>query len=72
MTTAGRTDRLTAEGLARFEKTIPAGRPGRPEEVAALIQFLLSDQAAFIIGSVLFCDGGTDAALRGRDWPRPW
>lgn len=72
MTQAARTDGLTAEAMAAFEKTIPAGRPGRPEEVAATAAFLLSDQASFLVGSVVFCDGGTDAALRGRDWPLPW
>jgi NAD(P)-dependent dehydrogenase (short-subunit alcohol dehydrogenase family) len=72
MTRAGRTDALTAEGMAAFEKMIPAGRPGRPEDVAAVVGFLLSEQASFIVGSVLFCDGGTDALFRGKDWPAPW
>lgn len=71
MTQATRADELTADGMAAFEKSIPLGRAGRPEEIAAAVAFLLSDQASFIVGSVLFCDGGTDAALRGKDWPAP-
>ena len=48
---------------------IPLGRPGEPEEVAALLAYLLSPEASFFCGSVVFMDGGTDAALRGDDWP---
>jgi NAD(P)-dependent dehydrogenase (short-subunit alcohol dehydrogenase family) len=44
---------------------IPQGRFGTPEDVAAAIVFLLSPDAAFCCGSVLFVDGGTDAVLRG-------
>lgn len=38
--------------------SIPAGRYGSPEEVAALVAFLCSDEAAFINGSVYTIDGG--------------
>jgi NAD(P)-dependent dehydrogenase (short-subunit alcohol dehydrogenase family) len=51
---------------------IPVGRPGRPEEIAALIDFLLGPDGAFFCGSVVFCDGGSDALLRARDWPAAW
>jgi len=51
---------------------IPVGRPGRPEEIAALIEFLLGPDAGFFCGSVVFCDGGSDAVLRTRDWPATW
>jgi len=50
---------------------IPVGRPGRPEEIAGLISYLLGPSAGFFCGSVITADGGTDAALRADDWPRP-
>ena len=51
---------------------IPAGRPGRAEEIAAVVELLLSPDGAFFCGSVVFCDGGSDALLRTNDWPAPW
>ena len=42
----------------RFEQAIPAGRYGEPEEVAALVAFLLSDESKFINGSIYSIDGG--------------
>ena len=50
---------------------VPIGRPGRPEEIAAVLAFLLSPDAGFFCGSVLFCDGGSDAAVRPDDYPAP-
>jgi NAD(P)-dependent dehydrogenase (short-subunit alcohol dehydrogenase family) len=51
---------------------IPAGRTGRPEEIASLIELLLGPDGGFFCGSVLFCDGGSDALLRPNDWPAAW
>lgn len=41
-----------------LKKQIPVGRFGRPEEVAALTGFLLSDEAAYITGEVISINGG--------------
>ncbi|HMG42317.1 MAG TPA: SDR family oxidoreductase [Acidimicrobiales bacterium] len=43
---------------------MPLGRAGTAAEVAALLTFLLSPDAAFFCGSVVVMDGGTEAALR--------
>jgi 3-oxoacyl-[acyl-carrier protein] reductase len=37
---------------------IPAGRTGKPEEVAAVVKFLVSDQAGYITGQVIHVNGG--------------
>jgi NAD(P)-dependent dehydrogenase (short-subunit alcohol dehydrogenase family) len=47
-------ERLVNEMLTRF----PVPRLGKPEEVAALVAFLASDEAAFINGATLDIDGG--------------
>lgn len=40
------------------EEQIPWGRLGRPEEVAAAISWLASDEADYVTGETLFVDGG--------------
>src|SRR5262249_40546922 len=42
------------------------GRPGNPEEVAALIAFLLSEESSLLVGNMVLVDGGTDAILNKR------
>jgi 3-oxoacyl-[acyl-carrier protein] reductase len=45
-----------------FER-IPAGRPGRPEEIAAVARFLASDDAGYVTGATVVADGGVTALL---------
>jgi NAD(P)-dependent dehydrogenase (short-subunit alcohol dehydrogenase family) len=44
-----------------LKKAVPAGRVGRPEEVAAAVAFLVSEEAAYVNGATLSVDGGLGA-----------
>lgn len=76
----GLIDTAMAEGVkadpvfGRFVETYPTalGRPGRPEEIASVIAFLLSEEASLLVGSVIFADGGTDALKHPRRPRVPW
>lgn len=55
-----------------LRRAIPAQRWGRPEEIAAVIAFLVSAEASFITGAVIPVDGGITANTgQFRPIPRP-
>ncbi|MEU3188596.1 SDR family oxidoreductase [Streptomyces sp. NPDC006923] len=64
--TPGPTDTPAVSGLTpapdlfkqRLATRVPMGRLGRPEEIAAAVAFLASEQSSFITGSSLYVDGG--------------
>jgi 3-oxoacyl-[acyl-carrier protein] reductase len=49
---------MTAGILDKIDSLVPMKRAGRPEEVAALVGFLASDEAGYISGQVISIDGG--------------
>jgi NAD(P)-dependent dehydrogenase (short-subunit alcohol dehydrogenase family) len=55
------TPELTARERARTQGRNLTGRSGRPEEIAATIAFLLSDDAGFMSGSIVAVDGAWTA-----------
>ena len=54
-------DMSEEEVQAMVEGQVPLGRQGTPEEIAAAVAFLASDEASFIVGQALGVDGGVTA-----------
>jgi len=52
------TEMIEALPLAEIEKLIPMKRVGNPEEVAAVVSFLMGDDASYVTGQVISVNGG--------------
>jgi 3-oxoacyl-[acyl-carrier protein] reductase len=52
------TGALTEEQQARINSAIPLGRTGKPEEIAAAVVYLASDEAGYVTGQALRVNGG--------------
>ncbi len=57
-TTTGLTPEQAEQAAAQFGSQIPMGRGAKPEEIAAAVTFLASDESSFITGVDLAVDGG--------------
>jgi len=60
---ASRTGATPEEVFAGWNKLIPAGRLGRPEEFASVVAFLASERASYVNGVSLTIDGGATRSL---------
>ncbi len=64
-TPQGRQEAEVHSFMKELVEMTPVGREGRAEEVAAVVAFLLSDEASFVTGTDVLVDGGVCSALRG-------
>ena len=55
---SGRTEEEYEEARKRLANNLPIGRLGRPEEVAAVVDFLLSERSSYITGQIVHPNGG--------------
>jgi 3-oxoacyl-[acyl-carrier protein] reductase len=49
---------MGAERAEAFVRSVPLGRKGRPEEIAAVVRFLVSEEASYLTGQVIYVNGG--------------
>jgi NAD(P)-dependent dehydrogenase (short-subunit alcohol dehydrogenase family) len=65
MLTEGTAPSYAGELKAQRAQGIPLRRIGTPEDIANAVSFLVSDQASYISGQILYVDGGTTAMSGG-------
>jgi NAD(P)-dependent dehydrogenase (short-subunit alcohol dehydrogenase family) len=60
-------DRIAGETLGELTRTVPLGRLGAPDDVAAAVVFLAGEAATYITGQLLVIDGGLNGRAYWRD-----
>jgi len=63
--TEGTRSNYDGEAGRRRAAAVPLGRVGAPGDVADVVAFLVSDQARYVTGQVIYVDGGLSAGLNG-------
>lgn len=61
-------DRELGSAMKAFGDSVPVGRTAQPADIASVMRYMLSPDAAYMCGSVIFVDGGSDAMLRPDDF----
>lgn len=61
-------DEALGQAMRDFGEMVPWGGTARPQQIANVMRFMLSDEADFVCGSLFFVDGGSDAMLRTDDF----
>jgi len=61
-------DQEFGQAMKQFGDAVPVGSPAQPVHIANVMRFMLSDEASYLCGSVVFVDGGSDAMLRPDDF----
>ncbi|WP_227356537.1 SDR family NAD(P)-dependent oxidoreductase [Haladaptatus salinisoli] len=63
------TDEMSRERRRELESIHPVGRLGTPADIAGVVAFLASDDAAFVTGASLLADGGRSAVMQDDTLP---
>lgn len=68
-TPMGRQEAEQQEQMARMLKQTPLGRQGTPEDIASVVEFLVSDGGSYVTGADVLVDGGTTANTKDEFGP---
>lgn len=61
-------DKELGSAMREFGESVPWGGTAQPDQIANVMRFMLSEEANFVCGSVVFVDGGSDAMMRTDDF----